>query len=210
MVKITDLKPQKRNPDRFNVYLDGEFGFGIARAIAPWLQVGATLDPEQIRTLQQQDEEEQAYQKSLHYLSYRNRSEAEIRRHLEKKELSSSAISAALERLKEQDLVDDLNFAQEWVENRNTFRPRGKKALSNELYQKGISREIIQEVLQDLDESELARQLAQKKMSRVQGLDREDFQKKLYGYLSRKGFHYGVCKEIVRELWEKQNSELLD
>lgn len=210
MVKITDLKPQKRNPDRFNVYLDGEFGFGVARALAPWLQVGANLDPEQIRSLQQQDEEQQAYQKSLHYLSYRNRSEAEIRRHLERKELSPSAINAALDRLKEQSLVNDLNFAQEWVENRNTFRPRGKKALSSELYQKGISREIIQEVLQDLDERKLAMQLAQKKINRVKGLDREDFQKKLYGYLSRKGFHYGICKEIVRELWEKQNTELLD
>ena len=210
MVKITDLQPQKRNPDRLNVYLDGEFGFGIARALAPWLQVGGNLEPDQIRKLQQQDEEEQAYQKSLHYLSYRNRSETEIRRHLEKKELSSSAISAALDRLKDQSLVDDLSFAQEWVENRNTFRPRGKKALSSELYQKGISREIIQEVLEDLDERELAMQLAQKKIERVKDLEQMDFQKKLYGYLSRKGFHYGLCKEIVQELWEKQNTELLD
>ncbi|HOG79782.1 MAG TPA: hypothetical protein PK454_08510, partial [Anaerolineaceae bacterium] len=63
--KITALKVQKRNPNRVNVYLDGDFAFGLARVVAAWLQIGQILTPEKITSLQAQDTHEVAYQKAL-------------------------------------------------------------------------------------------------------------------------------------------------
>ena len=82
--KITALQAQKRNPQRVNVYLDGEFAFGLSRITAAWLQIGQVLSEEKIVELQAADEIEVAYQKALHYLSFRTRSEDEVRKNLRK------------------------------------------------------------------------------------------------------------------------------
>lgn len=203
MVKITDLQPQKHDPQRFNVYLDGEFGFGIARAVAPWLKVGLELTPTQIEELQREDAGEKAYQRALHYLSYRERSEQEVRENLEKHEVPPEIIEETLDRLRGQTLVNDRNFAETWVENRKAFHPRGKRALAVELRRKGVSREVIDQALEDVDEYAMAKKVAAKKIRRLQNLDWPDFRKKLSGYLSRRGFNYSVCREIVQSSWEE-------
>lgn len=126
MFKVTDLKPQKKDPNRLNVYLDGEFGFGIARVIAPWLKVGTELDQGKIDQLTELDAREKAYQRALHYLSYRVRSEHEVRLNLEKHDIPQDVIEDTLERLREKSLVDDHQFASQWVENRAAFHPGGR------------------------------------------------------------------------------------
>jgi len=141
MLKITDLKPQKNDPQRLNVYLDGEFGFGIARAVAPWLKVGDQLSLEKIEELKKADQIERAYKRALHYLSYRSRSKEEVRSNLQKHEVPEAAVEKVLNRLSENGLVDDLAFAQTWVENRAAFHPRSQWAIKAELRQKGRTEE---------------------------------------------------------------------
>ena len=84
MAKITGLKVQKRNKDRVNVYLDGEYAFGISRIVAAWLRNGQELSEEKIAELKAQDNVEVALQRALNYLSYRPRSEQEVRQNLKK------------------------------------------------------------------------------------------------------------------------------
>ena len=79
MKKITALQVQKRNPNRVNVHLDGEYAFGLARIVAAWLKVGQTLEEEKISELQADDARERAMQQAMLFLSYRARSEKEIR-----------------------------------------------------------------------------------------------------------------------------------
>jgi regulatory protein len=203
MVKITDLQPQKHDPQRFNVYLDGEFGFGIARVIAPWLKVGLDLTPAQVEELKREDAGEKAYQRALHYLSYRERSEQEVRENLEKHEVPQEIIEDTLERLRDQSLVNDDSFAETWVENRKAFHPRGKRALAVELRRKGVSREVIDRALEDVDEYAMAEKVAAKKIRRLRNLEWPDFRKKMYGYLSRRGFNYSVSRDVVQSSWEK-------
>jgi regulatory protein len=208
MLTVTKLEPQKKNPQRLNVYLNGEFAFGVSRAAAPWLEEGNELSQQKINTLQTEDQVEQAFQRALHYLSFRIRSEQEIRLNLQKHQIPENIIDPVLNRLRERSLVNDRDFAQQWIDNRNRFHPRGKRALSSELYRKGISNQIIEETLIDLDESELAYKFARKKVEKLKTLDKPNFQKKMYGYLSRRGFAYGLSKEVVRDLWielEKQS-----
>jgi regulatory protein len=203
MLTITKLEHQIKNPGRVNIYLNGEFAFGISLAIAPWLEEGAELSPQRVKDLQTQDETERAYQRAINYLSYRNRSEEEIRKNLRKHQIAEEHIDSVLERLRQASLVDDLVFAREWVENRCKHKPRGKRALATELYQKGIKSQIIDDVLGELDEESLAMQFARQKLPKLTTLDRSAFQKKLSGFLSRRGFPYGISKEIISTLWEE-------
>jgi regulatory protein len=203
MLIVTRLEPQKKNPQRLNVYLDGEFAFGISRAVAPWLSEGDQLSQQQVQELKHGDLTEGAYQRALNYLSYRSRSEQEIRLNLSKHQIPEKNIEEVLTKLRQAALVDDRAFARNWIDNRAQFKPRGKRALSAELYQKGIPQLIISETLQDVNEEELALQCARDKASRYQGLEWENFQKKMSGYLNRRGFPYQIIKETIQEIWQE-------
>jgi len=208
MLTVTRLEPQKKNPQRINVYLDGEYAFGISRAAAPWLEEGNQLSQEKINDLKDKDLFEEAYQRALNYLSYRIRSEKEIRLNLQKHQIPEEIIVKVLDRLRTASLVNDRDFAAQWVENRIQFKPRGKRALSSELFQKGISNQIIDDVLAELDEEDLAFKAARSKISKLSGLDEKAFHKKLTGYLTRRGFPFHINKEVVAATWHEIEKEL--
>ena len=201
--KITALKVQKRNSQRINVYLDDEFAFGLSRFAAAWLQVGQELSPEKIIELQDADAREIAYQRAINFISYRPRAEAEVRKNLEKNDTPDAIIIEVLERLRRTGLVDDVQFAQTWVENRSTFRPRGRRALTTELRQKGIGDEAIDEALSDLDEDNLAYQAALKQSRKYRGLDWQSYRQKMAAYLARRGFNYDVSKPVIEQVWSE-------
>jgi regulatory protein len=204
MRKITAMTVQKRNPNRVNVDLDGEFAFGLSRIVAGWLKIGQELSDEKIEALQNEDALEAAYQQALLLLGYRARSLAEVRKNLRKHEVPEQTIEATIARLERAGLVNDGQFAQAWVENRNTFRPRGKRALALELRQKGLSDEVIRETLNDnVDESVLALQAAQKYVRKLEKLEWPDFRRKLIAFLARRGFSYSVAAPVVSQTWSE-------
>ena len=97
--KITALAYQKRNKDRVNVHLDGKFAFGLAAIEAARLQVGQTLSDEEIIELRVRDDLERAYGRALDYLSYRPRSESEVRRNLREKDVEDRIVDVVIGRL---------------------------------------------------------------------------------------------------------------
>lgn len=206
MSKITALKIQRRNNDRVNVYLDGEYAFGLARIVAAWLEVDQELTDEKIKQLQEQDAVEIALQKAIHFLSYRPRSEEEVRKNLKKKDIQGHIIDETIERLQHSGLVDDYKFAELWVENRSEFRPRGIRVLRMELHQKGIPDSIIDTVTSNIDEDHLAYQAAMKKARKYRELEWIVFRKKMYGFLARRGFDYGIITSIILKAWEDLSS----
>jgi regulatory protein len=205
--EITALKAQKKNPNRISVFLDGEYVFGLARIVAAWLRIGQHLSEEEIERLKQQDTLEVAYQKGLRFLSYRARSEVEVQRKLSEQGFEEPVIAAAIQRMKENSLLGDEQFARTWIENRTTFRPRGKRMLAMELRQKGVAEDEIQKALAETeDESSLAYQSALKYARRLAGTDWETFRKRLGAYLVRRGFSYGTIAPILRQVWDETQS----
>jgi regulatory protein len=202
--QVTALKVQVRNPNRVNVFLDGEFAFGLERITAAWLRVGQVLSDEKITELKQQDEQEVVYLKALHLLEFRPRSEEEIRRKLDKKEIPAEVINQVIERLRRNNLVNDEQFAQAWVENRSAFRPRSRRALQYEMRQKGLSGTAIEQALNNLevDEEELAYQAAIKQSRKLNQLDKLDFRRKMFSFLARRGFSYGTSAPVVERIWK--------
>jgi regulatory protein len=207
MKTITAIEVQKNNPNRVNIYLDGEFAFGLARIVAAWLKTGQRLEDEKVAKLQADDARERAFQQTLLFLSYRVRSEAEIRQNLRKHEIPDGVIEETLERLRQARLVDDHEFAHAWVENRNSFRPRSRRALAMELRQKGLSDEATQSALAGVDEEALAYEAAQKRVNRLKVLNWADFRKKLSEFLARRGFSYAVIAPTVSRIWNETHEE---
>ena len=210
MPKITAIKVQRRNTERVSIFLDGEFAFGLTRVLAGFLQIGQILDEEKIAALQAEDEMEMAYLRAVNFLSYRPRSSAEIRKNLRKYEVPELCIEPTIERLEKNGFLNDADFARSWVENRNTFRPRGERALRVELRQKGLSDELIQSTLDEMvNEEELVYSagLKQAKKLAKRNLEWQDFRKKLAAFLARRGFGYGVISPILSQLWDEVQEE---
>ncbi len=208
MKKITALQVQKRNPNRVNVHLDGEFAFGLARIVTAWLRVGQELSEEKIEQLQAEDARERAFQQAMLFLSYRARSESEIRQNLRKHEIPEPVIEQTLDRLRQDGLANDAQFARAWVENRSTFRPRSRRLMAMELRQKGLNDEAVSAAIADVDDEALAYEAAQKKVARYKDLEWNEFRKKLSDFLARRGFSYSVVAPVVTRIWnEARNDE---
>ena len=207
MRKITAIEAQKKRSNRVNVYLDGDFAFGLEGITAAWLKVGQELDEKKIEQLQAEDARERALQQALLFLSYRARSESEIRKNLQKHEIPESVIEETLERLRRDGLANDDQFARAWVENRSTFRPRSRRMMALELRQKGLDDESTKSALEDVDDKALAYEAAQKRAPRFKGLEWSEFRTKLSGFLARRGFSYPVISTVITRIWNEAHAE---
>lgn len=153
--------------------------------------------------------------KALKFLSYRPRSEKEVRDNLLKKKASSSTIDLIIKKLQEQKFLNDREFAKWWIEQRTLVKPTGKRLIKFELKRKGIDKELIDEMFNSIedivhDELEMARSLVQRKINKylpagrqVKGLDRQKIYQRLGGFLSRRGFDYDTIKKVIDEFVEK-------
>ena len=204
---ITALKVQKRNPRRVNVYLDDRYAFGLAAIEAARLRRGQVLSDEDIEELKERDSFEKAHDRALHFLSYRPRSEAEMRRYLRGKAVSPAVEDEVIEHLTRAKLLDDLAFARYWVENRKSFNPRGLRMLRYELRQKGLSEETIAQALTDLDEEDSAHRVAARRGRRLAHLDQVSFRQKLRAHLLRRGFPHEVVNSAVERAWQELRAE---
>lgn len=206
MPKVTRLERQKRNTGRVNVYLDGEFAFGLNEMDAVKLSTGQELTPPEIATLRESDAISNAIDKAVNLLSYRPRSTTEIRRRLAKKDYSEHAIAVAIDRLERMGYLDDRAFARFWIENRNRHKPRGERALRYELRRKGISDRIIRELLDELvDEPSGAYEAAQSRVRRMRGSTEYEFKRKVGGFLQRRGFSYDAANRALDRLITELN-----
>lgn len=207
---ITALQAQERDSQRVNVFIDGVFALGISlnTLAREELYIGKPIDAAQWTRLQAAESADKALQAALRFLQARPRSIAEVRTRLEQKQYAAEAIEDAIARLADLNLLDDLAFARFWVENRQACRPRGVQALRDELYRKGIARTIIDEVVSDEhlvgDERERAFILARAALPKYANVsDRVTFQRRLGGYLQRRGFDYETIKPILDRLWRE-------
>ena len=204
MPVITALEIQKRDKERVNIYLDDEFAFGLTLMEAAKLRKGQTLTAEEITILTHEDAINQAVNRAIDFLSYRPRSSEEVRQNLVKKDIPETVVSIAMERLQDLGYLDDLAFARFWIENRDTFKPRAPRALRFELRQKGIGDDILEPLFEEiLDVQDSAYRVAMKQIRQYKGKTRQEFKHKLSGKLQRRGFDYGIIKDVIQRLFEE-------
>lgn len=200
---ITGLKPRRSARGRVEVQVDGRPAFDLPPSLAAELHVGQRLAQAEVEALQQRAQEEAAYQRALRLVSWRPRSEDEVRRALARRGTPAVVQGVVLQRLRQAGLVDDGRFAQSWVENQQTFRPRGRRALRRELLAKGLSREIVEGALAGMDEAAAAMEAASRAARRLRGLPAETFRRRLGAALARRGFESDVIQSVVARLWRE-------
>ena len=202
MRKITAITGQKRNKERVNIHLDGEYAFSLSMFTAAYLRTGQSLDEEKIAELQKEDAYERGKSAAMHLITYRPRSEREVAQRLKQKKFEADTIERVLIRFRELELVDDAAFARYWIDQRDTFKPRSRMALRQELQQKGIARELIDELLEEIDETTAALRAVKNKAERWRSLPEDEYRHKVTGFLQRRGFHYGIIRDVLTELDE--------
>ena len=214
-MRITSLQTQATNPDRINVFADDQFLMGVNALIVLQLglKVGQELSPAQLDQLRSEEALQRAVDRALNYLSFRPRSQEEVRRYLRRKETPVELIGSVMERLERLDLVNDRAFASFWIASREQFSPRGSHALKNELRMKGVEREVTDELVSDEKDEERALKAGQKKafsLVRIPDIDYATFRTRLGSFLQRRGFGYEITTHTVRKLWQELKEQEAD
>lgn len=208
MPQITAIKPQKKGK-KINIFLDGKFAFSLSRdsLINLNLKEGQVLQNSEIQKIIKENEIGEILEKVFRFLSYRPRSEQEIKNYLNKKEVGEETQKIILQRLKESNFLDDLEFARWLVRQRSQRKPKGRLFLKNELLQKGVKPELVNEVLKERTPSEEmshAESLAKKKLVQLKGQGYLEKKQKLFSYLSRRGFDFETITQAIDKLLKKE------
>lgn len=200
---ITAFTPQKKNPQRVNLHLDGRFALGLdlETLLEEKLEVGQEISEERFQKLVELSTQKKLWEKALKFLSFRPRSEKEVKNFLIKKKADEEEIGWALGKLKEKGYLNDEEFARWWVEQRKTFRPKGWRVLKMELRQKGVPEDTIAKLLNCYIagglEGELAKKVLEKKLESLKHLPLQKLKQKLGNHLARRGFDWEVIKKVV-------------
>lgn len=204
MRTITAIEEQKRRRERVTIFLDGRFAFSVGRGVVEehGLHPGQVLSDSRVEELAAADLVGKCLNAALRLLSYRPRSEAEIRTRLSRR-FYMETIEGVILRLRERQMIDDVAFATFWREQRDSFSPRSRRLLKAELRNKGIDRELIDEVLDGIDDEESAYRAAQKRVHTLAKEDYETFKRKLGAFLRRRGFSYEVVNHTTERLWQE-------
>ena len=205
MAVITRLVASKERAKKVKVYLDGAYAFSVEAAVAldAKLRLNQELSQSNIESLERENVAKKALVAANNILSFRPRSENELRQKLMRKGYDASTVSGCIEHLKALGLVNDAAFACYWAENRATFSPRSGRMLNLELRQKGIQAELAEKTCEEVDDESAAYASGYKKASRVGTSDYQDFRRKVGEYLRRRGFGYEVINSSLKKLWDE-------
>lgn len=205
MPRITKIESQKKNPKRRSIFLDGKFAFGLDEEVLYkyGLKIGEEVDQERIDQVLKSEVKKESKDATLKFLSYRMRSEKEVRDKLKKKGFANDLIAEVIKDLKRVNLLNDYEFASAWIRDRISNKPRGKTLLKQELWKKGIKEEIIEKVLREYFEDEevelnLAKKLLEKRKKRYENLDKNVAKRRMMSFLLRRGFSYETVKEVLK------------
>jgi regulatory protein len=206
-MRITRLEPDRRDPERTRVFVDGVERCSLATelVLSSSLRVGEPVSEAALDALLGDDEPFRARAAALSLLAVRQRSRAELRRRLRAKGFGAAVVEACLERLESLRLVDDAAFAGAFARDRIRFRPQGAQRTVRELRGRGVDEDTALEAVREArteegaGEADLARQAAAKWRRRA-GEAPESARRRLYGFLARRGFDPEVVREVVEEV----------
>lgn len=208
---VTRIAEQRRKRGRVWVEIDGRSGLSLAADVVAraGLGVGDALDEAAILTLRAAEEVARATETALAFLAYRHRSEREVRDRLRRGGFDPDTSDQVVARLYEWRYLDDADFARRWVESRTGEKPRGRRLLQQELWQKGVDRETAREAIDDadLDEAAAAEALARARLPTYAGDDPAVVRRRLGAYLARRGYGYDVVRgALERAMGEEEDN----
>lgn len=208
MAIISRITVQKRNKERFNIFLTKqdkeEFGFAVDQEvfIKYNLRKGLEINEEEMKELIQADEKKKTLQLGFHYLSYRMRTVHEMQSYLEKKEREPEHIQTALAQLKEMGYLNDEEFASTYVRSKSTSQIKGPLKLKQELQQKGIDHHVSEQAIENFEEDDqrvLIKKWVDKQSKKTAKESHSSQLRKFYQQLKAKGFSHSAIQSVLDE-----------
>ena len=202
-MRVTAIQKQRRE-GRINLYLDGRFALGLTldALAAAGLRIGDEIDDDTLRSLRRNAAGTDTVAAAMRLLSYRPRSESELRQRLARRGAPADLVDGAISRLRELGLVDGTAFARTWVESRSRLSPRSRRLLRRELQAKGIDGEAAREALGQLDDEDTALRAAERRATAMRELPYPEFRRRLGDFLRRRGFDSATVRRTVERLWQ--------
>ncbi|MEA3506830.1 MAG: RecX family transcriptional regulator [Elusimicrobiota bacterium] len=209
-MKITDIKPVKRNKSRSSVFLDGNFAFSLANSVIAdtGIKKGDTLSREELNKIVKRREFQKAVDYALLLLSYRPRSVSELYRKMEEKGYETDIIDKVAGDLKSEGVLGDKSFALWWIAQRREGRPKGDIAIKSELKSKGVKEGVIEEALLEAnrsrteDELDLAWKACKSRLDGYRRLPEDKAARRLSSLLRRRGFNFEVINKVLDKFLE--------
>jgi len=196
-VIITAIKQQERLKGRYSIYIDDKYAFSLSAdaLLDAKIAAGLAVSEPQLKAYKKLPADDKAYSLALAYVVRRMRSEGELKDYFRRKGYEEALSEVLLARLSRLGLVDDAKFAEAWVRNRRLLKPVSKRRLLQELRQKHIASEIVEQVLKDAeaDEVTVLKELIARKRKQLKYQDNL----KLMQYLARQGFGYDDIKSAL-------------
>ena len=204
MAIITKIESQKKNNDRVNIYVDGEFFMAVFTELIYTfnLKKGMEIDQNNLTYILKEEMYIKAKNKALNILSKADQSEKKIREKLSS-EFEEDTIDIVIEFLLKNKFIDDDLLAQKIVNTNVNLNKCGRNKIKQNLYNKGISIESINEAISEIDkdiEFENAMYLAKKRYERVKNEDKRKIYQKISQHLAYKGFDYDIIKRVLNKL----------
>jgi regulatory protein len=204
-VKISDIRIQKRNRNRFSIYVDGRYRFSLDEQTLgrAGFHIGDEIDEETIRNLSSKDEFFRARDYGMLLLSYRDRSEQEFRKRLLDRAHNRDVVEEVIELFKAENLINDQVFAEKWIEHVLHSRPMGALRVRHELRARFVDDQVIDSVVgrmlgRDM-ERDLAHAAAEKKMRALKGYAEDKVRSRLQQHLRNRGFQFDIIHDVMKE-----------
>lgn len=202
---ISKITRQKRNQERYNIFLDEKYAFSVDEGILIQygLTKGKTLEEMDIGEIAFDDEVSRAYNRALSFLSYQMRSEHEVHQKLLKEEFGEAVIMESIQKLTRLGFLNDESYMQALASTKKRTSKKGPKAIVQDLKQKGIDPKLQQKMLDSFPEAEqlkMALELAEKKIRSERGKTPSQVKQKIQEFLMRKGYDFSIVKQVISKV----------
>ncbi|WP_336822307.1 recombination regulator RecX [Sporosarcina sp. USHLN248] len=212
MAVITKITRQKRDQERYNIFLDEQYAFSVHESVLVkyGLTKGMPMDEWALGEITYEDQIEKAFNRALHYLSFRMRSEHEVKKKLSELEYGEAVILEALAKLRRLGFLNDEAFTEALVQTHKNTSYKGPQAIRQELRKKGVEKELQEKVLENYSEDEQfanAKKLAEKSAASNRNSTPSQTKQKIQNALSRKGFSFDLIQQVLETIDIDRNED---
>lgn len=201
-MRISEINKQRNNEERYNIFLDGNFAFSasIEDVIKNDLKVGRDISQDELDSIIEKCEFSKAYNYSLFLLNRKDYTSKEIINKLNKKSYSQVTINKVLDKLSSYGIINDEGYAIKYTKDSVNFKKSGIKKIQYNLLNKGIDRNIIENI--DIDQEvqfNNAYELSCRKLKTLK--NKPNPKEKIYRFLLSKGYEYDLIKRVINKIF---------
>jgi regulatory protein len=207
MPTITQISEHPRKPGRYIIDVDGkEFAVvNVDVLTEAKVKIGVVIDDVRAAQLREASDVVETYDRALNLLAFRARSARELGRRLMDKGASAACTEKVIEKLRDVGLIDDADFARQ-VARSKVSGGASKRRLHQELFKRGVARDVadaaVTQVLEeeDVDQVAVAERVARKRLPSLASADAQSRRRRLYSFLARRGHDSETIRVVMQRV----------